>query len=508
MKKLLVLCLCLAFANIVDAQTFDVNLSAKVVKEYLCEKSKNTYKTLKVGDSIYVKLLKIDSKKLTIQTQDDFIEVSDEFFNSVVFGASSIEELWNSQIFGKVYPEIYMKKDAKDQEKLVAEMDLDVDKYVSTLKDYNLQYYDPYIYNYIYSLITKIMPLELIDGRPTNIHLLIVEDLTPNASMCHNGTLIINTGLLSALRSEDELVAVLCHEMAHYVLAHSVRNVNKMLTRKKHAAFWGALATGLTAVAEGVAASNGNYVPGLATTTVALTSTAIASEVVDYLGMKYDKKQEAEADEIACRALSFLGYSTDALATALQRCENAVRKSQHINHFYLSESESDTQERIAKCGTPDLSIYQRSYDVTMSQLLTKVALANFECGRFRMAERIADVNIANEVALPTDYLVKVNCILSMYDSPDMYEFALGVIEKAKSVYPDYMGLMKAEILVYIRLNDFAKAKILLAQYDDYLRTSIMRSKDIPNDLIWTSTIEQYNVELEWVKGISMKLATK
>lgn len=41
-----------------------------------------------------------------------------------------------------------------------------------------------------------------------------------------------------------------------------------------------------------------------------------------------------------------------------------------------------------------------------------------------------------------------------------------------------------------------------------LRTSIMKSKDIPNDLIWTSTIEQYNVELEWVKGISMKLTTK
>ena len=167
------------------------------------------------------------------------------------------------------------------QNSLRAEMEKDALEYISKVKAYGLEFNDPYLENYIYSLIAKIAPVTIVDGRPGNVNLLILEDATLNACIYPNGTLVINTGLLSALHSEDELVAILSHEIAHFILDHSIDNVNKNKARQKRAEFWAALATGVAAVAEGVVASqNKYYVPGAATLGVAMMASTIASNVI------------------------------------------------------------------------------------------------------------------------------------------------------------------------------------------------------------------------------------
>ena len=55
-----------------------------------------------------------------------------------------------------------------------------------------------------------------------------------NVYMYSNGTMVIHTGLLSALHTEDELVAILSHEIAHFVLDHSVQNVNIYILFRRH----------------------------------------------------------------------------------------------------------------------------------------------------------------------------------------------------------------------------------------------------------------------------------
>lgn len=100
------------------------------------------------------------------------------------------------------------------------------------------------------TLIYKLYPETTHDERQGLKSVLVVNDISPNAFMCPNGTILITTGLLSTINSEEELIAALAHEVAHYVLDHSVININKDLQRHKTALFWAGFATVVAASAD------------------------------------------------------------------------------------------------------------------------------------------------------------------------------------------------------------------------------------------------------------------
>ncbi|MEM7375112.1 MAG: M48 family metallopeptidase [Bacteroidota bacterium] len=60
-----------------------------------------------------------------------------------------------------------------------------------------------------------------------DIHLLVSRSAIPNASCLGEGTIIINLGLLSRLKTEAQLAFVLCHEIAHYVQNHVNEHIQK-----------------------------------------------------------------------------------------------------------------------------------------------------------------------------------------------------------------------------------------------------------------------------------------
>ena len=55
--------------------------------------------------------------------------------------------------------------------------------------------------------------------------------------MLPNGSMVISTGLLCTLDSEDELAAVIACELGHFVLDHQVNNIYRAERRAKRAAF-------------------------------------------------------------------------------------------------------------------------------------------------------------------------------------------------------------------------------------------------------------------------------
>ena len=62
----------------------------------------------------------------------------------------------------------------------------------------------------------------------------------PDAYMLPNGTMLISTGLLCTLDSEDELAAIIANEMSHFVLDHQVNNIYRAERRAKAGMrFWG-----------------------------------------------------------------------------------------------------------------------------------------------------------------------------------------------------------------------------------------------------------------------------
>lgn len=58
---------------------------------------------------------------------------------------------------------------------------------------------------------------------PQNLKVLIAKDNMPNAFCLQDGTFIVNMGLYNWMDNRDQIAGILCHEIAHDVLEHSLK---------------------------------------------------------------------------------------------------------------------------------------------------------------------------------------------------------------------------------------------------------------------------------------------
>ena len=418
------------------------------------------------------------------------------------FKYNDIQNLWNQKIICNVFEEL---EDKGIQENLRSEMEEEALSYINKQKEYGMVFNDPYLESYIYSLVSKIAPQTLIDGRPGNVNLLILENPTMNAGMYSNGTLVINTGLLSALHTEDELVAVLAHEIAHFVLDHNIQNVNAAVARKKRAEFWAGLATGLTAIAEGVAAVKSNYyVPGAATLGMAVLSSSIASQIVDRLGMKYNSEQEEEADKTAIQALEILGYDKNALSTALNRMKEIMVQERSNVMYFQSYTHPALVKRILDAGKPQ-DIANQKFEQEISFAVTSTARMKFEDRRFRQVLPLVEQNIINGVATSEDYILKAHCLLALHNDEQTNMEVLEMINIAKSLDETNINIYKVEILANLRLKKYAISQELLAQYVQKLNEMEIHLKDIESDITWDANYKFIVSERDWANRMGIKV---
>ena len=502
MRKTITLIIYLFIAIITNAQSYKVSLDATL---------NDDFKKMKTGTKVTI------SRVINTIDTDDFGNLKNKHFvvinkdtvlydnrisNRFDFSYDDIQDLWDQKIICNVFEEL---ESNGIQESLRSEMEDEALSFINQQKEYGLVFNDPYLESYIYSLISKIAPKTLIDSRPGNVNLLILENPAMNAGMYSNGTLVINTGLLSALHSEDELVAVLAHEIAHFVLDHNVQNVNAAISRKKRAEFWATLATGLTAVAEGVAAVKSNYyIPGGATLGMAVLSSAVAKQVVDRLGMKYNLEQEEEADKTAIQALEILGYDRNALASALNRMRNVMEQERSHVMYFQSYTHPALVKRIQDAGKPQ-DISSSDFEREMSFAVTSTARMKFEDRRFRQVLPLVEQNINNGVATAEDYILKAHCLLSLYNDPQSNTEVLDMVNMAKNLDESNINIYKAEILANLRLEKHIVAQELLSQYIQRLNEMELSLKEIESDRAWDNTHNFISTERDWAKRMIVKV---
>ncbi|MBK7504287.1 MAG: M48 family metalloprotease [Bacteroidetes bacterium] len=94
-------------------------------------------------------------------------------------------------------------------------------------------YYNDTISNYVNKLADKILEKEPILRKEINIYLTKFD--IPNATTFVDGTIFFNITLFDWLTSEDQIVFILCHEISHYKLKHSLKQIeyNLSLSKKK-----------------------------------------------------------------------------------------------------------------------------------------------------------------------------------------------------------------------------------------------------------------------------------
>lgn len=503
-KSFVIISILLLYVTFSWGQSFDLNLTATMLRNNSAWK-----KGTEVNITKFVHTVKIDPNYKNLV--EDIFYLEDNSGNKVDlthkvndcfdFKYNNVQQLWDANIISNV---LYNLKKKGFQYELRSEMEEDALDYIQKVKNYGLEFDDPYLETYIYSLVAKIAPTQLIDGRPGSINLLIQQNPSINACCYPNGTIVLNTGLLSVLHSEDELVAILAHEIAHFVLDHSVQNVNAAIARKKRAEFWAALATGLTAVAEGYAASkNEYYVPGAATIGVAVLSNSIANQVIDRLGMNYNHEQEDEADKLAKEVLKILGYNQNALATALSRLGKEYVKERNNAVYLTSYTHPALVDRIKRAGTP-YENRDKKFEQIISFAVSNVAHMKYSDRRFRQCEPFINQNIENNVASADDYILKANCLLSTKNDDASNAEVIQLINKAKSIDAENLNIYKSEIIAILRLEDKAKAITLLEEY--LLMLDKINLENIKSDKSWDSLRNFVNSEKSWASKMKVKLS--
>ena len=476
MKNLLLsLLIALSFIS-VNAQRYAANLDMTVIKNYKkFEKSYEIY-SIKKGstyhvDSIYQITTPIPNENnanlsFYMNTPYAILEVDKDIVKHIKFDTPDIRSFWNAKVITTVLPLLTQKG---SQYELRSEMEEEAFDFINKMQDNGLELSDPYLESYIYGLIAKIAPESLVDGRPCNVNLLIVQQPNPISLIYPNGTIVLSTGLISCLHSEDELVAVLANEISHFVLDHSVFNVNKSISRQKRQEFWAGLATVATTATEvAVAAKTGYYVPGVPTLAMAVATAEISDKVVDHLGMNFNREQRLEADSITKDVLRMLNYNESALCSALKRINNRFSENRIFLGNINKAKDISLPARIDNLGNTELLPANKRYEQIISFAVTSLVNMQFNMRHFRQAIALADQNINNGVACADDYLQKANCLLFLKNDRQTNIEANQLIEEAKKLDAQNVNIYRLTVLIALREDNYDLAITLLHQYLEIL----------------------------------------
>lgn len=503
MRKLL-FAVFILFSETLIAQTYNLDFDARVVKNYSVLKSGTTVRLHSMTHTQTMQKtpggqeFRVDNYILS--TSEGDVKVKDKLEKVLEVKYRNAQEFWDTQILFNVLEFLSKRGTMED---LRAEMEDDVLDYINWANTKGVTFDDPFLESYIYSIISKLAPSVLIDGRPGNINLLICSDLEANAAMYPNGTLVITTGLLSLLHTEDELAAILAHEIAHFVMDHSVQNRYKIEKAQRRAEFWASLATGIAAGSEiYMATKNPYYRPGALTYSVAVAASQISSAYCDRLGMKYSREQEDEADKSACELMKVVGYDTNALATALSRIEEAMKQERSIKMYFASDHPA-LVERIEKAGIPSVKIDQH-FERVISYAVSDAAYMKMQDRRFRQALPLVSQNIKRGVAIADDYILKANCLLYMRNDDQVYGEVTSLISEAKKIAPNNINIYKTELIAVFRHKEYAQSKLLLKAYMDRLQLMMKKEENYP-EKYWDQLYNYVLTETRWANNMAIKL---
>ncbi len=370
-----------------------------------------------------------------------------------------------------------------------AEMDDECHDYFRQLENGNYLFNDDYLEVYLQSIALGIHSSTLSYGRPGNLAVKILKTSDINAFCMPNGTILITTELLSTINSEEELIGILAHEIAHFELDHQIKNLIAQVERKKRADFWAGMATAFAAAGEGyLAAKSDVYFGGSLTMAASVLSTSIAYQIIDRMGAHYTIEQEKEADEAAAILLVSLGKEKSAYCAVLSRIRNYYFKQGEYAALFASKTHPDITLRINSLGgcNPDV-YYNNDFLKKISAVNTFNAIKEFNLLHYVRCNELVEKNIKAQVATEVDYIMKSKALLTLFDTAEKMNEALLYLNKAKSLNVNpYNSVYKEEALVLLRLHKNAEAKQAFNIYLSNLEKSGSdKTQYLENEIEWT-----------------------
>lgn len=349
--------------------------------------------------------------------------------------------------------------------KLRREVDEECRDYLYKLED--IGYEDDFTTSYVQNIFAKLTATGIDPNRNERLNVRVIQSPEPDAYMLPNGTMLISTGLLCTLDSEDELAAVIASEMAHFVLDHQINNIYRAERRAKRAAFWGTVLAVTAEVALDVAYwDDDDTVLGVsAVASIGSIAALLNVNVINRLGMKYKNNQEYAADRVARELLAFKGMNPDGLSSALAKIIGFYSMQNRSDNLLRYGSVDNLRKRIEKSGEAE-SQSSRPYLRTMSDVVTFNAAMNMADQRYDDAIRLVQKNINNNLVSDHDYIILVKSQMALYNTEEVNEECATLLWQARELAGDNpnLDIYKQEILLLMRMNKQAKAASTLKEY--------------------------------------------
>lgn len=183
---------------------------------------------------------------------------------------------------------------------------------LSQLRHYDIVLDDPLIDGWLRSVGHRLAAVSDKPQQPFTFFML--RDRQINAFATLGGYIGTNAGLVLAAESEDEVAAVLSHEIAHVTQTHVLRSVER--AQKDSVPILLAM-LGAIAVAQ---SAGGNSSDDAAMAAMASAQGLMAQRQIDYT-----RSNEAEADRLGIHTLSRGGYDPAAMASMFARMQAVSR---------------------------------------------------------------------------------------------------------------------------------------------------------------------------------------
>jgi len=221
---------------------------------------------------------------------------------------------------------------------------------LSQLRNYDYILEDPLIDGWLRGLGDRLGAAS--DNPKQDFTFFMMKDRQVNAFATVGGYVGVNAGLVLVAESEDEVAAVLGHEIAHVTQSHVLRSVERAQRDSIPI-----LLAMLGAVAVAASSNSDSGTNG------AMAALASAQGLAAQREINYTRGNEAEADRLGIRTLVRSGYDPNAMASMFERMQALERSNQGgekertpdylMSHPVTTTRIAEAKERAAKMATSE-----------------------------------------------------------------------------------------------------------------------------------------------------------
>ncbi|MFC3875438.1 M48 family metallopeptidase [Neisseria musculi] len=181
-------------------------------------------------------------------------------------------------------------------------------------------------------------------GVPFNWQMSVIQSNELNAWAMPGGKMAIYTGMVERLKlSDDEIAAVVGHEMAHALLEHSKKAIGQQV---------------LTGLAVNVGSSILAAGTGISSDAVGLSFGLLSQYGVN---MPFSRSQEREADMLGVRLMAQAGYNPQAAVSVWEKMNRVGDNNNALNAITSSHPTNNARMAAIRKILPEvMPVYERS----------------------------------------------------------------------------------------------------------------------------------------------------